>query len=109
MGVAQSFSSRLAINPAHVLMLRKWRELTHTWVFFVSCPRNRNGINFCVVLACLGKLNKVNLPSLACFIHLKKTLYLSHLEQLGVIHEAESRVQQCPSRAGEEAGTALCA
>ncbi len=70
----------------------------------LHAPGNRNAINFCLVLASLGKFIKVNCPSFT-----QNTLFWSHIEQIAVIHEAENRVQQCLRGAGEGAGTALCA
>ncbi len=85
-------------NPAHVKEVNK-----STWN---KSSRNRNALKFYLVLSFLGKFNKVNCPS----VIRKNKLYWSHLEQSAtVIYEAESRVQQCLSIAGEGAGTALCA
>ncbi len=47
----RSFSSSRAINPAHVLA----EEVN-------KCTRKRKAINFCLVLAPLGKFNTVNCP-----------------------------------------------
>ncbi len=51
----QSFRSSLAINPAHVL-IEEVNKSTRN-----KSTRNRNALNFCLVLASLGKLNKVKL------------------------------------------------
>ncbi len=61
-----------------------------------------NAINFCLVLAALGKLKKVKCPPFT-----RKKHFTGAILNKG-IHEAESRAQQCLSRVGEEAGTALC-
>ncbi len=59
------FKSSLAINPTHVLT----EEVNKS-------TRNRNALNFCLLLASLGKFNKVNCPSFT-----QKKHHWSHLEQ----------------------------
>ncbi len=79
-----SFSSSLAINPAHVLTKERDKSIRN------KSTRNRNVLNFCLVLATSGKFNEVTV------LHSpEKTLYWSHLKQSldKVIHEAESRAQ----------------
>ncbi len=52
-----SFSSSLAINPAHALIEEVNKS---TWN---KSSRNRNALKFYLVLSFLGKFNKVNCPS----------------------------------------------
>ncbi len=93
---------------------------------FYKFNKNRNIINFRLVLASLGKFNKVECASFTqktnkqenpqnktdththTHTHTHKTLYRSHLKQSADCNP-RSRVQWCLSRAGEGAGTALCA
>ncbi len=79
----QSFSSNLAVNPAHLLV----KEVNKSKLN--KSTRNRNTINFCLVLAPLGKFNKVNCSS---FTPPKKHLIGAILNiLLTLIPEAETR------------------
>ncbi len=81
------------------MLIEKVNKSTHN-----KSTRNRIAINFCLVLASLGKEGKeVNRPSFS-----QKTLCgaISN-EVLTVIREAESKVQPCLSGAGEGAGRGL--
>ncbi len=93
MGTVSSFSSSLAVSPAYVLMLRKQLN-PHG-----KDSQETNAINFCLVLASLGKFKKINGLSFT-----KKTHFIGAIwnKILIVIRKAESR-------AGEGPDKALCA
>ncbi len=95
----RSFSSSLAVHQAHVLVEEVNKSTQN------KSTRNRNVTNFCQVLTSSGKSNKVYCPS---FNH-KNFIGAILNKVLTVICEVESRAQRCLSRAGEGAGTALCA
>ncbi len=102
------FNSSLAVYPSCVLIEEVKKS---TWN---KSTRNRKAINFCLVLTSLEKFHKFNCPSLTPKKRKKEKQKKSLIgaisnKVLTVIPEAESREQQCLSRAEEEAGQALCA